>query len=954
MVLLIHRKGRASTRRPSCMGREKDMWSDITIVLGAALLTVLVAWLLLAPRKAARAQINDGLQTVHITVKGGYSPSSVEVVSGIPVRLELDRQEDGECSSHIVFSELGIDKSLPAFAHSTLDLGVLKAGEYPFACGMNMLHGTLTVTDPLPDQDASGSADVDTTESGTTDAATGTSPSHAGETTTSAREEAGDALNEQQHEDESRKAEITSLWRRLIVGIVCTLPVFVAAMFHPILGHWIPMFLMNPWVQLLLILPVMFYSGWPVHRTGWLALIHRSAEMNSLVTLGTTAAFAFSLVTTFAPQMLPAGSREPYYEAVGTIITLMVLGQLLEAKARAGTGEAIRSLIDLNPRTARIIRENDRIEEIPVDQVAVGDVVAIRPGEKFPVDGVVISGESSADEAMITGESMPVSKQSGDQIIGATVNGSGTLRYRATNIGKDTVLAHIINLVRKAQSSKAPVQRLADTIAKYFVPIVIIIAIWTFVGWWFLGPAPQALHGLVAAVSVLVIACPCALGIATPLSVTIATGKGAQSGVLIRSAQVLENAHKLDVLILDKTGTVTEGKPKLSDTIPAHLDESAFALIAAAEDPSEHPLARAIVDAATERGLSLMEAEHFTAITGEGISASVNGHEVLVGKQALLEQHGVKSLPQSLESQEIADAIARLSTEGKTPVFASVDGSFVAALAVADTVKADSQEAIAALQSQGIDVQMATGDNDVTARAIASQVGISHVIAQVSPSDKAAAIRGLQSQGKLVGMVGDGINDAPALAQADVGFAIGTGTDVAIESSDITLMSGKLSSAVTAIALSRSTMRNIKENLWFAFGYNGLGIPVAAGALYALFGILLNPMIAGAAMAFSSLSVVINANRLRRFHPRQQADARHSKGSQQPSTEGNTMSLFHRHEHTEQHETENGSAVKDPVCGMTVTPSSAAATRTLDGKQYYFCSTHCAESFDKNPAAFAA
>ncbi|MCI1634960.1 heavy metal translocating P-type ATPase [Bifidobacterium sp.] len=960
------------------------METGIIVILAALALTLLVIWLLLSPQHAARATIQQGTQQVSITVKGGYSPSTIEVSAGIPVILEFDRQEDGECSSHVVFSELGIDTMLPAFKRSTLNLGPLQAGEYPFACGMNMLHGKIIVREQSND---------DTTPTTAVSEHQTSHPDNINTTTVMSHE--SDPLLSQHTEDESRAQEIKSLWARLIVGIVFTLPVFVATMFHPILGHWTPMVLMNPWVQLVLVLPVMFYSGWPVHRTGWLALTHRSAEMNSLVTLGTSAAFLFSLVVTVAPQILPSGSREPYYESVGTIITLMILGQLLEAKARAGTGEAIRSLIGLNPRTARVVREDGHIEEIPADKVVVGDVIAIRPGEKFPVDGVVISGSSGVDESMITGESMPVSKTVNDQVIGATVNGNGTLQYRASKVGKDTVLAHIIGLVRQAQSSKAPIQRLADTIAQYFVPAVIIIAIWTFVAWWFLGPAPQALHGLIAAVSVLVIACPCALGIATPLSVTIATGKGAQSGILIRSAQVLENAHKLDVLILDKTGTITEGKPQLTDIVPAHLDDDTFALIASAEEPSEHPLAHAIVDAAKSREFKLSSPQHFEALTGRGILSTVNGHEILIGSQELLEERGVSGMHWELDSpdphasSDLASSLRDLASQGKTTVLAAVDGAFVAALAVADTVKADSAQAIAAIQSQGVEVWMASGDNAITANAIAAQVGIAHVIAQVSPGDKADAIANLQSQGKLVGMVGDGINDAPALTQADVGFAIGTGTDVAIESSDITLMSGKLSSAVNAITLSKATMRNIKENLWFAFGYNGLGIPVAAGALYAMFGILLNPMIAGAAMAFSSLSVVINANRLRglqldaNFPSTSLASSQHSAQPQtqflpaptasshmvepphdskqladqqvhQQEIEGNTMSIFHRHQESTDQGAQQAESFKDPVCGMSVNPSTAAASREHDGKHYYFCSTHCAESFDKDPASYAA
>ncbi|WEV46325.1 heavy metal translocating P-type ATPase [Bifidobacterium sp. ESL0690] len=729
------------------------------------------------------------------------------------------------------------------------------------------------------------------------------------------------AANGQAQEDDPdavRKAEIKALDRRLIVAAVLTIPVFVFAMFHMWLKAFIPMgvidFFTNPWVEFVFITPVMFYSGWPIHRTGWLALIHRAPEMNSLVALGTAASYTYSVVVTVMPGILPPSAREPYFESVGTIITLMLLGQLLEAHARLGTGESIRALINLTPKTAHVVRDGKELD-INADQVEVGDIVVIKPGEQLPVDGKVISGQTSIDESMITGESIPVAKGVGDTVTGATINGNGTLRYRATKVGRDTVLAQIIKLVRTAQTSKAPIQKLADKISGYFVPGVILIAIWTFVIWWVFGPAPQGLYGLVSAVAVLVIACPCALGIATPLSVTISTGKAARYGVLIRSAEALQTARDVDTVVLDKTGTITRGKPELTDIgwvgDAASKDDSdkantqkqrdnLLSLIAGAEQVSEHPLAQAIVKGAEQRKLTVPAADSFEAVPGSGVVAKVAGHNVIVGNAGLMKSRNIstsESSPANGDSENLAAAengkkakvsdsdktgfghdahsqsnhveklFADYAQKGKTPILAAVDGKLVAVLAVADTVKPDSAKAIAALRERGLQVVMLTGDNKTTATAMANEVGVDRVIAGVRPERKAEEIVRLQNEGHMVGMVGDGINDAPALAAADVGFAIGTGTDVAIESSDITLVSGSLTGLVTAIDLSRAAMRNIKQNLGFAFGYNGIGIPVAAGILYPLWHIMLNPMIAGAAMAFSSLSVVLNANRLRSFNP---------------------------------------------------------------------------------------
>jgi Cu+-exporting ATPase len=685
----------------------------------------------------------------------------------------------------------------------------------------------------------------------------------------------------------------------------------------------------------------MFYTGWPVHRTGWLALSHRSADMNSLITLGTTAAYGYSLLVTVAPGLFPAGVRNVYFEAVGVILTLILLGRLIETRAKAGTGQAIRELLGLQARTARVVRDGGETE-IPVGDVQVGDEVVIRPGEKIPVDAVVVSGSSAVDESMVTGEVMPVTKHAGDPVIGATINTAGSLRVRAAKVGADTMLAQIIKLVQQAQASKAPIQRLADTVSGYFVPTVIAIAIATFTMWFTAGPAPALTLALVAAVSVLIIACPCALGLATPLSIMVGTGKGAQSGILIRSAQALETAHKLDIIVLDKTGTITAGKPALTDVRPAGPwgQDELLVLVAAAEADSEHPIGAAIVAGAHGRGLALPTAGGFGSVTGKGIQATVNGHAVLVGNSRLLTGAGISTAA-------LDPAAAELSAQGKTPVLAAIDGMPAGVLAVADAVKDDSAGAIAALHRLGIEVVMLTGDGAHTARAIAAQVGVRRVVAEVLPDHKADQIRRLQAEGRTVGMVGDGINDAPALAAADVGLAIGTGTDVAIEAADITLISGSLAGVVTAIELSRATMRNVRQNLFFALAYNAIGIPLAAGVLYPFFAIQLSPIIAAAAMALSSLSVVTNANRLRRYHP-------------SPPPPAGRVHVEPHVETPAGHDSDDRPGpvplATDPVCGMTVDPASAPEHRVVDSGTIWFCSTHCAAAFgaNMNPDAPAA
>ncbi|MDR9459532.1 MAG: heavy metal translocating P-type ATPase, partial [Dehalococcoidia bacterium] len=651
-----------------------------------------------------------------------------------------------------------------------------------------------------------------------------------------------------------RRAERQDLTRRVVIGAILTTPVAFAVMVNTFFSpSWIPSVLLNHWFQLALITPVMFYCGWPIHRTGWLTLRHRTADMNTLITIGTIAAFGYSLVVTIFPSALPEDLRDVYYEAVGVIITLILLGRLLEAIAKGGTGEAIRKLIGLQAKTARVVR-NGLEEDIPIDQVQVGDIVVMRPGEKVPVDGEIIEGYSTIDESMVTGESLPVTKGEGDSVIGATINQTGTFRFNATNVGSDTMLSQIIQLVQQAQGSKAPIQRIADVIASRFVPAVLFIAIGTFVVWFIFGPIPALSFALVTAVAVLIIACPCALGLATPLSIMVGTGKGAQNGILIRSAESLEIAHKLQTLILDKTGTITKGQPSLTDVVPSDdiPTDELLRLVASAEHSSEHPLGQAIIQGAIDQGIDLVVPSQFQSVTGRGIQVTVDSREVLVGNRRLLEDAGI-------ETSALDQHAERLATEGKTPMYVAVDGRPVGMVAVADTVKEESSNAVATLQRLGLEVVMITGDNRRTAEAIARQVGIERVLAEVLPQDKALEVKRLQGEDKIVGMVGDGINDAPALAQADVGIAIGTGTDVAIEASDITLISGELKGVVTAITLSRATMRNIRQNLVGAFLYNSLGIPVAAGVLYPAFGILLSPMIAAAAMALSSLSVVVNS-----------------------------------------------------------------------------------------------
>jgi len=645
--------------------------------------------------------------------------------------------------------------------------------------------------------------------------------------------------------------------RELATALVVSGVLSVVVFFGTMMG-W------NNSLLLVLTTPVQFWAGWRFYKGAVAALRHGSADMNVLVAIGTSAAFGYSLGVTLFPGFF-AQSGFPaavYFDTAAIIITLILLGKFLEARAKGRTSDAIKKLMGLQAKTARVIGEDGNEEDIPVEQVKKGDIILVRPGEKIPVDGIITEGNSSIDEAMLTGESIPVTKEPGDEVFGATINKTTAFKFEATKVGKDTVLSQIVRLVEEAQGSKAPVQRLADTISAYFVPAVIGIALVTFVVWFIFGPKPAFTFAMLNAVSVLIIACPCALGLATPTAIMVGTGRGAENGVLIKGGESLEAAHRIDTVILDKTGTLTKGEPELTDVVTAGDwdEERLLALVASVERGSEHPLGQSILEGAKERRLHLEEPKDFNAIPGHGVRASIGQHQVLVGNRKLLDDEGIAL-------GGLAEKAKDLSEAGKTPMFAVVDGEAAGLIAVADTLKDNSAAAVRRLKEIGIEVAMITGDNLRTAEAIARKVGIDRVLAEVLPEDKADQVKKLQEEGKVVAMVGDGINDAPALAQADVGIAIGTGTDVAIEASDITLITGDLLGVVTAIELSKKTMATIRQNLFWAFIYNTLGIPVAAGLLFPFFGILLQPVFAAGAMALSSVSVVTNSLRLRRFRP---------------------------------------------------------------------------------------
>ncbi len=678
----------------------------------------------------------------------------------------------------------------------------------------------------------------------------------------------GMALEPRIPTDEEGLGELRDMTRRLWIAGVLSVPLLAIAMSDMIPGRpfedALPPGVLS-WLQLALATPVVLWGGWPFFQRGWTSLRTRALNMFTLIALGTGAAYVYSVVATLTPGRFPAsfhvreGEVGVYFEAAAVIVTLVLLGQVLELRARHRTGAAIRALLGLAPKSARRIGPDGREEDVPLAQVQPGDRLRVRPGEKVPVDGVVLEGTSAVDESMVTGEPMPVTKRAGDPVVGSTVNGTGSMVIRAERVGAETLLAQIVQRVAEAQRSRAPIQRLADGVAAWFVPAVIVVAALTFVVWGWLGPEPRMAHALVNAVAVLIIACPCALGLATPMSIMVATGKGATAGVLFKNAEAIESMRKVDTLVVDKTGTLTEGKPKLVTLEPAAgwADDELLRLAASLERASEHPLAAAIVAGARERGASPAPVEGFESLTGRGVRGRVEDRSLALGNRKLLDELGI-------EVGSLAARAEALRGEGQTVLFAAVDGKLAGLVGVADPIKETTPEAIRTLHAERVRIVMVTGDSRTTAQAVARRLGLDEVIAEVLPERKLEEVKRLQAEGRIVAMAGDGINDAPALAQAHVGIAMGTGTDVAMESADVTLVKGDLRGIVRARRLSRATLRNIKQNLFFAFVYNGLGVPVAAGALYPFLGLLLSPMIAAAAMSASSVSVVGNALRLRR------------------------------------------------------------------------------------------
>jgi P-type Cu+ transporter len=676
------------------------------------------------------------------------------------------------------------------------------------------------------------------------------------------------------HEEDN--PELREMTRRFWISLALTAPLLALAMADMLPG--MPVQRLIPagwlaWIELALATPVVLWGGWPFFQRGWTSVVNRSANMFTLIAMGTGVAYLYSLVATIFPQAFPAslremGGRPPlYFEAAAAITTLVLLGQVLELRARSRTGAALRALLDLSPKMARVLRDEagrddgqETEEDLPLDQVKVGDRLRVRPGEKIPVDGIVLEGNSAVDESMITGESIPVEKETGSRLIGATVNSTGSLIMRAERVGRETLLAQIVQMVSEAQRSRAPIQRLADRVAAWFVPGVIAIAVLTFVVWSLFGPEPRLAHALVNAVAVLIIACPCALGLATPIAIMVGTGRGAQAGVLIKNAEALEILEKVDTLVLDKTGTLTEGKPRVLSliTTSGQNEDELLRLAASLEQGSEHPLAAAIVKAAKDRGLTLPPANVFQSRTGQGVAGDVEGRHVLIGNPGLFQQSGISAA-------ELTQRAEDLRRSGQTVIFVALNGKLAGLIGIADSIKSSTAQALRDLKAEGLHLVMLTGDSRGTAEAVAKNVGIDEFEAEVLPQTKAEVIQRLQKAGRIVAMAGDGINDAPALAQANVGIAMGTGTDVAMESGGVTLVKGDLTGIVRARKLSQATMRNIRQNLFFAFIYNSLGVPIAAGVLYPFFGLLLSPILAAAAMSLSSVSVITNSLRLRKL-----------------------------------------------------------------------------------------
>jgi Cu+-exporting ATPase len=667
---------------------------------------------------------------------------------------------------------------------------------------------------------------------------------------------------------EEKNEELTNMTRRLRVSVILAVPVFLLAMVADLVPQWLPASVSMKsvqWIEFLLATPVVLWGGWPFFVRGWQSVVSWNLNMFTLVGLGVSVAWGYSIIALLFPQLFPAsmqhvgGTVPVYFEAAAVITALVLLGQVMELRARSKTNAAIRMLLGLAPNTARIVREDGREEDVPLEQIVPGDILRVRPGEKVPVDGRVTEGTSSIDESMVSGEPIPVEKTIGDTLVGATINGTGSLLMRAERVGSDTLLAQIVQMVSAAQRSRAPIQNLADVVASRFVPAVVIVAGIAFTMWWLLGPEPRLAHAVVNAVAVLIIACPCALGLATPMSIMVGTGKGATAGVLIKNAEALEVLEKVDTLVVDKTGTLTEGRPQLiSVTVgEGFTNDEVLRLGASLERASEHPLAEAIVRGAEEKGIDLVSVSDFISLTGKGVTGRVDGHDVSLGNAKLLADLGIVD-------DHLAEQAERMRNDGQTVMFVAIDRRPAGLLAVADPIKESAAEAIRALHDEGVDIVMLTGDSATTAQAVAAHLGIDRVEAEVLPDQKAGIVRQLQEDGHVVAMAGDGINDAPALAQSQVGIAMGTGTDVAMESAGVTLVKGNLQGIVRARKLSRAVMRNIRQNLFFAFVYNSLGVPIAAGVLYPFFGLLLSPMIAAAAMSFSSVSVIGNALRLRK------------------------------------------------------------------------------------------
>ena len=678
----------------------------------------------------------------------------------------------------------------------------------------------------------------------------------------------GMALEPRTVTGDEENEELISMTRRFKIGLVLTIPLFLLAMSDLIAGQPVQHAISGrvlQLIQLLLATPVVLWGGWPFFQRGWASIVNRSLNMFTLIAIGTGVAYWYSVVATFFPTIFPASFRGHgdevgvYFEVSAVIVVLVLLGQVLELRARSQTSSAIKALLGLAPKTARTIRDDGTEEETSLEAIKLGDKLRVRPGEKVPVDGVILEGTSSVDESMVTGESIPVEKTTGDKVTGGTVNGTGGFIMQAERVGSETLLAQIVRMVSEAQRSRAPIQRLADVVSSYFVPAVIVTAVITFVVWSLVGPEPRLAHAIVNAVAVLIIACPCALGLATPMSIMVGTGRGATAGVLIKNAEALEVMEKIDTLIVDKTGTLTEGKPRLTSVVPVdEINESDLLRLAASiERGSEHPLAAAIVAGAQQRNLKLSEAQDFQSITGKGVIGRVDDRQIALGNAKLLEQLNI-------EAGALIERAETLRKGGETVMFVGVDGRLSGLIGVADPIKESSAEAIKALHEDGIRIVMVTGDNRTTADAVARKLNIDEVQADVLPEQKGEVVKRLQAQGRKVAMAGDGVNDAPALAQAQVGIAMGTGTDVAIESAGVTLLKGDLRGIARARKLSRATMSNIRQNLFFAFIYNALGVPIAAGVLYPVFGLLLSPMIASAAMSFSSVSVIGNALRLRK------------------------------------------------------------------------------------------